>query len=572
MAQAQYGNEWIVPSQTYYKIQTAKDGMYAIPYNSQLQFVNGAPTANLQLWHRGIEQKITVRDNGNGTFDTGDSIIFFGQKNDGTLDTKLYTPTTSQPHKYYNLYNDTTAYFLTWGPSTTGQRIASDLTNTVVTAETFHMAQILKVVTDDYSQGWEYGENKQTYGDVGETWCSNKFNQNSPYVFDTLLSDVNPDPGATFTVEAMVVGRNASYNRSVSVTISNPNSLNQVDYFPLFSIFSTALFTKSYPASLLTSPNLTITITALDGSVIPVQTNYISVAYIKITYPQNTQMGGVTSKFFYPANSSSQTYDNITWSSSSTPLAFDLTDKNNLTALNTTLSGTNLGVFVPAGVTQFEVIQSDAYLTVPSIKLADLNPYASATNYTSADFVILTHQKFMTGAETYADYRRTTGGGHNVLVVDVDKIYDQYSYGEFSPTGIMGFCNYQADNNTHIKDLFIIGKGLDLIYAGNGGFYRKNPSYYINNSDPTLRTQNFVPTAGSPPSDILYSMTNTSGQYIPRFAVGRLSVRADSTIGHYLDKVKSHETLDSNLLWRKQLIHLSGGNGASQISQFRIYV
>lgn len=563
LAQAQYGNEWIVPGQTYYKIQTAQNGMYAVQ-SSQLPLANGINSGTLQLWHRGIEQKIAIKNDLNGIFDSGDSIIFFGQLNDGTLDTKLYTPTTSQPHKYYNLYNDTTAYFLTWGSATVGKRITSDLTNTILTPESFHRAQILKIITDDYSQGMEYGENKQTYGDIGETWCSNKFNQGGLYVFDTLVSNVNTASGATFTIEAMVVGRNASYNRSVSVTINSSTP----DTFPIFSSFNTSLFIKSYPVSLLSSPNLKITITAMNGVVVPAQNNFISVTYIKITYPQNTQIGGLTSKLFFPANSSVQSYDSIVWPSSSAPSVFDVTDKNNLTALNTTLNGTNLGVFVPAGVSQFMVMQSNAYLTVPSIKSVDLSPYG-----TTEDFLILTHELLMSEALNYAAYRASTaGGGHSVLTVDVDKIYNQFSYGEYSPTGIIGFCNYQADFNPNIKNLFIIGKGVDLSYIGNNGFYRKNSSYYTNNSNATLRTQNLIPPAGTPPSDILYSMKNISGQYIPRFAVGRLSAKDISTIDNYLGKVKEHELLPSDLLWRKQLIHLSGGNDAPQEALFLGYV
>ena len=566
-AQAPYGNEWIKPSQTYYKIQTAKDGMYAVLSNQIPQAV-GVSTSNLQLWHRGVEQRILIKNDLDGTFGSGDSLIFFGQVNDGTLDTKLYIPTTSQPHTYYNLYNDTTAYFLTWGSSpSTKPRIATDPTNTVLTPEPFHIGQILKVYTDDYSHGTEYGEATQTYGDIGETWCSYKFNQGGPQVFDTLLTNMNTS-GGMFTVEVMVVGRNNTYSREVTVTISNPNGLSIVDTIPVFSYFNTSVYKKSYSSSLLTSTDLSITITPLNGAVVPVQNNLISTAYIKITYPQNTDMGGFASKAFYPATTSGQTYDNINWTSSSAPVAFDLTDIDNLTALNTTLSGNNLGVFVPAGVSKFVVLQSDAYQTPPSIKTVDLTPY-SATQ----DFIILTHSKLALETQKYATYRESVAGGsHSVLIVDVDKLYNQYSYGEYSPTGIMGFCNYQADFNPNIKNLFIIGKGVDLSYEGNGGFYRKNPSYYENLSDPTLKVQDFVPPAGSPPSDILYSMKNISGQYIPRYAVGRLSAKDITTIDNYLSKVIEHEALDSNLLWRKQLIHLSGGVDADQEALFLSYV
>jgi len=36
------------------------------------------------------------------------------KRNDGTLDSIFIQPYALQPHKYYNLYSDTTAYFLTY--------------------------------------------------------------------------------------------------------------------------------------------------------------------------------------------------------------------------------------------------------------------------------------------------------------------------------------------------------------------------------------------------------------------------------------------------------------------------
>src|ERR1700748_1697718 len=82
----QYGNEWIVPGQEYFKFSTAQDGMYAVSY-AELEAagvnVGGVNPQYFQLWHRGVEQRIWVKGESDGHFDPTDSLIFYGRMNDG---------------------------------------------------------------------------------------------------------------------------------------------------------------------------------------------------------------------------------------------------------------------------------------------------------------------------------------------------------------------------------------------------------------------------------------------------------------------------------------------------------
>src|SRR6478736_5938224 len=98
----QFPNEWINFSQPYFKIPVTKDGIYRLRY-TDLQTagfpVNSDPRF-IQLFHRGMEQSIYVKGQGDAVFNASDYIEFYGQKNDGTLDSILYRPSTLQPHRY----------------------------------------------------------------------------------------------------------------------------------------------------------------------------------------------------------------------------------------------------------------------------------------------------------------------------------------------------------------------------------------------------------------------------------------------------------------------------------------
>ena len=128
-ASGQYANSWINGNQSYYKVSVAKDGIYRLTYSDLLAAsfpVNSVDPRLIKLYHRGVEQAIFVQGESDAVFNATDFIEFFGRKNDGTLDKKLYQPPSAQPHNFYNLYSDTTAYFLTYSLSPpAGKRMAN---------------------------------------------------------------------------------------------------------------------------------------------------------------------------------------------------------------------------------------------------------------------------------------------------------------------------------------------------------------------------------------------------------------------------------------------------------------
>lgn len=115
-AAGQYSNSWVTHGQSYFRIPVAQKGVYRLTHTDLQNAgvpVNAIDPRQIQIFHRGIEQAILVAGQDDAVFNTSDYIEFFGRANDGTLDKDLYKPSTLQPHNYYNLYSDTTAYFLT---------------------------------------------------------------------------------------------------------------------------------------------------------------------------------------------------------------------------------------------------------------------------------------------------------------------------------------------------------------------------------------------------------------------------------------------------------------------------
>ena len=133
----------------------------------------------------------------------------------------------------------------------------------------------------------------------------------------------------------------------------------------------------------------------------------------------------------------------MTWLSSTSAIRGS---RSRLFRPNVTASG---GVYTAS----FEVSQ-----TVPlTYVVADRNAWqspASITRYApavdlhdpanGADYIIITHHDFITGAQTLADDRAAQG--LRTMVVDVDDVYDQFTDGIFNPIAIKAFLKYAYFN------------------------------------------------------------------------------------------------------------------------------
>ncbi|HET9054434.1 MAG TPA: C25 family cysteine peptidase, partial [Cyclobacteriaceae bacterium] len=141
---------------------------------------------------------------------------------------------------------------------------------------------------------------------------------------------------------------------------------------------------------------------------------------------------------------------------------------------------------------------------------------------------------------------------------DMDQLYNQFNYGEKSPLAIFRFMKYLVANGNP-KFLFLIGKGLDVAY----GYYR-NPSAF------TLH--DLVPTAGMPASDIYFTAGLAGNGYEPAVATGRITASTPNDVAAYLNKVKEMESQPFDALWRKNVLHLSGGLSVGEPEKFKFYL
>ncbi|WP_229206073.1 C25 family cysteine peptidase [Dyadobacter fermentans] len=179
-AQAHYGNEWIDYNLTYLRIPVVTTGLHKITA-AELSRAGISPdsivAAGIQLFAHGNELPVEVRGEPSGRLGRDGCIVFAGQRNDGHADTALYATPDAMPHPYYNLYSDTTAYFLTWQTGKSGLRTRFPSPSTITDSAAFHWEEAMQLYTSHYLPGrffppessYENGSLLTDY-DEGEGW------------------------------------------------------------------------------------------------------------------------------------------------------------------------------------------------------------------------------------------------------------------------------------------------------------------------------------------------------------------------------------------------------------------
>ncbi|MEM9856060.1 MAG: C25 family cysteine peptidase [Bacteroidota bacterium] len=575
-----YGNEWIDFNKQYFKVSVANDGIYRISF-SDLQnagFPMSTDPRRFQMFYRGEEISIHVEGQGDAVFNTSDFIEFYGKRNDGALDSALYQPASAQPHSFYNIFSDSSAYFLTFFLTPEfGKRMSTFSSNNVggLPAEAFHTEDILNLKTDVYSQGIGFGTDeliKFTHFDTGEGWTSPAIQENQQQEFTITGINEEVQSGGVPQLEVFLVGRdNVPHSAEIFVgpNLSSLRSLGTVQ----FSDFDTEVFTSSLQWSDIDLVNgtmeLRVSALGIDGG-----NDFLSTSYTRLLFPQGFDANAQNKIFYLEENPVGQSYVELSNILSNTGV-YDITDTQNPIRIGYNLTGSDANFIVNnTGIVRQVYINNGGGFASPNISKASFR----AINPAAPNYIIVSHKLLRAPASgtndpvrAYADYRASSNGGDfDTLTINIDELYNQFSYGETSPLAIYNFMAYLVDNGDP-EYLFLIGKGL----SPDWNFYRNiNGFFTVTKSEigRTFEVRDLVPSAGTPASDITFTAGLGGSQSEPAVPVGRLPAKSSDEVLAYLNKVIETESRPFDNLNRKQLLHLSGGLRESELPIFRSYV
>ena len=510
-----------------YKISVDEDGIYQVTY-ADLQVagveVDSLDPRTFQLHNQGEEVAIYVAGEGDGSFDPGDYILFYGQK----MDTK---------------YTDVNVYWLTWGSANGLRMPAIDGTPSGMATvpehflTTHHKEEDIYYVSG-YPSGPEY-----------DRWVWNSVYANgSPASrsYTTTLQHIATAP-LSATVRGLFRGYSADLQHYTRVYL-NGHLIDDHTWPPQTEYE----FEANVPQSYLVEATNTISVECPLGGGATLDAVFVN--WFEIDY-HATYTAEEDSLFFAGDEAGTWEY-HIEGFMASDIEVFDVTAPTNPTRI--------LSATVEAGGTytltfEHTISGEHHYLALtPARRSSPLSIEEDSTsdlrsNANGADYIIITHSDFYTDVLPLANHRAAQG--LRSMVVDVEDVYDEFSYGIFDPMAIHDFLAYVYANWVLPAPAYVLLVG-DGNYDFKDNFDRGEPNYippYLADVDPWI---------GEIASDNRYVCVS-GDDILPDMHIGRLPAQTSAQASTMVNKILDYERDSPSSDWNKDILFLADNADAA---------
>lgn len=550
---------WIDYSASYVKIGVAKDGIYRV-FGADLQSMGVNLTeiqpATLQLLKKGTQQDIFVFDGADNQFDVSDYIEFLGERNMGSLDYRTPNAYGIPYNEYYDRFTDTTIYWITWNRST-GKRVPTAPQTLGIAADT--LKAYTEFVHQEQDRSYLNFDGNLVRKELPYFYENKTFywqNINAPtalasrsYTFSLSELD-NADSVRFYSRIASGASSNATGSHSLVLQVGNnfpTYDSSSLDRYGRIVLSGTA------PGSLFANGNNTIKVISYPNgsSINTVWIDWVEMEYIRKLKATNDSLAF---NFLYSANSSVK---NI-----------EVTNVTSDSLIMWKKGGLSKKIFVSRNggslVIQDTVSKSDRYFLVKNTSVLKPTLYYKKTwknlrnTSNRADYLAVTVKNFLQPLRTHLGFIKNTKN-LDTFVVDIDDVYDEFAYGYFSTEALRDFLRItQTQWQAPYPDY--------LLLAGSAAWdYRLSHSIALG----IKFKKNLVPSYGSPLSDNLLSVFDSTNSYIPQLITGRIPAKTIEDLNRYLSRISTYYS-DRYDLFNKRALLLSGGGEATQMDQFRL--
>ena len=539
---------WITPNQTYLKLYIIDDGIYRI---NKIDFTNaGINTSTIdprtvKVYYKGNQVPIYFQGEGDGTFNDNDYFDFYGQRNYGGL-TNTYDGSNNLAYvtdEYYNLYSDTSIYWIGWGGAnglrfTNFNYSTTNPYNPNYYNEKLHFEKELVYTLGESTGGTDY-RYFSVHKFLGEGWYWSEMQYlntitetfSVPYIVSTPQL-------CSLRIFAYPANRETTsvYNEHRLIMKMNENMIDTLMTND-FNKLDTTIF---FSSSLLT----------------PDSTNNFSVQYrpfsnfsygriffdlLEISYPHRFEFENNELSFnTYNTDTLSKRFSVEGYNSSDSIYLYDIA--NGLRITNQSSTSDTL-FFTGKGNGKFEVVNK--YITKKPFRIKQKQVPNLVSTSNGADYLIIYNKLFESQAEQLRSHRNSLDGFRSVKA-EIEDLYDIFNYGMENPVAIRNFVKYVYDNWQLPKVQFVC-------LFGRGSL---DPKKYLTSSQ---YYKNLVPVYGYPSTDGYFANLNIGAfTYFHQITVGRLPAYTNTEAQDIVNKIIAY---DNNSLdkWIKEPIFITGG-------------
>lgn len=445
-----------------------------------------ADPRRLQLYADGLELPILVAGEKDGRFDLADSIEFYGMG----LDTAS---------------TDARTYWLVVGAGP-GKRVAQVTAAANLTGGGVFSQTVERKDRTIYFSSLRNGDRENFFGAVVAA---------APVDQILTLQHLASNAPGQGSVEVALQGvTNVAHRVRVDVNGKSAGELS-------FDGQASGVTRFALPQSAFKQGQNVVRLTALAGP-----SDVSLVDYIRITY-WHTLAADANRLRFTAAGKQAVTVDGF---SNAQVRVFDVTNPNAIQEVLGTIrkgsSGFGVSLAVP-GLGQRTLLALTSDLAKQPAGIMENRPSSWRQPSQAADLVIVTRGEFANAIEPLRNLRQSQG--LNTVVVDIEDVYDEFSYGNRSPQALRDFLSY-ATTNWRLAPRFVL-------LAGDSSYDPKN---YLGLGDYDLVPTRLIDTRlMETASDD--ALVDFDGDGLGDLSIGRLPVRNATEAASVVAKLVSYE-------------------------------
>ncbi|MEM6395328.1 MAG: type IX secretion system sortase PorU [Bacteroidota bacterium] len=493
------------------------------------------------------EQPIWISGESDGNFDGDDAIYFYGE----AADKWAYNSNGNAFAFEQHLYDDLNYYYLKIEPGN-GRRVAGLSTSgsTTYTTDSYEARYIFEEEEKNimHELSGASGSGRSWYGDFFRV--SREQNYGRLFEVPDFVSDVPAALTVRMGVRADVVSR---FNAEVNGEVFTSSSASRVTFGREET--SQAVYPRNLSASFdLNQEDVNIKV------IYPTPSNSEEseawLDYIQLIARRRLVFNGSQMDF---RDRNSRLHLNTTFQLSNLDdedQVWRVGDANTIGRVN--LQGSNATVATGDAVHEFVVFR-------PGNQLLQAEAVGEVVNQDlhgiqQADMVIITHKTFRQNAERLAEHRRSFNG-FDVVLVDVEEVYNEFSGGKDDAGAIRNFAHMIWERDPDFRYLLLLG---------DGSFDHRDIYGFGNNFIPVYGREFKYTEVEDFPADDFFGIFSASNSRLPlepdlNIAVGRLPVKSAAEAKNVIDKLIAYDTAPEALGdWRTRMVFVGDDEDNSQ--------
>jgi hypothetical protein len=545
---------WYNPTKNYFKIYVKEKNIYRLTFEeliaSGVQLGSNTSINKLEMFNNGLPVPIEVFDvNDDSLFNSGDYLQFVG------------FPPNATPYCTMNIYNLSNVYWFSYQSDSSG--VNYHLTPWFVgnyTRSYFSNLTTIHMEKDSLYERLGYAGN-----DLRDVWFWDKAssrNQQPYYVFNQYFESF---PGWFFpdshyvrlkvAMQGMSTTSFCTEDHKADIKI-NEREVGSISWEGQNNIVFNKRFYAS-PDSIPIYPGNQLKV-EVRGDVCTAIDDEIRINWIEFEYWRGNSAFGKYYNFKNYDLSGINRYAIFDWEGND--MRIYVPSKNKMMYLPDPGSFQQF-VDTMTTSTEYFLVASDYFTSVDSIVADTPSDLRNVSN--GCDYIIITHNKFTGIADQLAAFRQNNFPDENIpnpriCVVDVQQIYDEYSFGLLEPKALQEFVKYAFENWVSPAPSYVVLLG-DMSYDYRALLSTSRPSFipsipYYSQQYGQAASDNLIVAVAGP-------------DVAPDLAIGRLSIETVAEGEILLQKLTDYPD-DASKPWKQNVLLLASGLSLPDELQF----